>query len=68
MRKTGPRKVLCASGNTVEKWYDRRGRNFVVQVNDPQGNQIGDADYSGTKESRDFAFQSIIKQEGGKKY
>lgn len=33
----------------VERWYDRRSRNWIVQLLDEDGNQIGDAYYCYTK-------------------
>lgn len=33
----------------VVRWYDRRTRNWVVQVLDADRNQIGDAEYSATE-------------------
>lgn len=36
-------------GGTVETWYDRQTRNWVTQLKDTKGNQVGDAAFSGTK-------------------
>lgn len=33
----------------VERWYDQRSRNWIVQLLDENGNQIGDAFYCYTK-------------------
>ena len=30
---------------TVDRWYDRHSRNWVVQKMDADGNQIGNAEY-----------------------
>lgn len=35
---------------TVEYWYDRHTRSWVVQVKDDKGNQVGKAHYFGNKE------------------
>jgi len=56
------RKTLCKNGNTIFRWYDRRTRSTVIQTLDPQGNQIGEADYSGNKQSADWAHERIIQQ------
>ena len=34
---------------TIEYWYDRRSRNWIVQLKDKDDNQIGEAFYSGTR-------------------
>ena len=62
--KTTPalkRKTLCKNGNTVIRWYDRHTRSTVIQTLDPSGNQVGDADYSGNKQSADFAHARILE-------
>ena len=33
----------------VEKWYDRHSRNWIVQLLDAEGNQVGNAIYVYTK-------------------
>ncbi len=58
-------KARCANGNTVERWYDRKIRSSVVRVVDPAGNQVGDADYSGCKQSADYAYAQMIAANGG---
>jgi hypothetical protein len=52
----------CANGNIVETWYDRQSQNYVCIVKDPEGNQIGDADYSGCRTSMEFAEKQAVKQ------
>lgn len=59
------RKTICQNGNMIERWYDRKSRSTVIQVLDANGDQIGDADYSGNKQSADFAHEYFIKQNGG---
>jgi len=61
------RKVVCQNGNTVERFYDRRSRSHVVIVHDGQGNQIGDADYSGNTISMASFFYTRIRENGGPK-
>ena len=29
----------------LEKWYDRQTRSWVIQLKDPDGNQVGEAIY-----------------------
>ncbi|HWX29570.1 MAG TPA: hypothetical protein VNZ53_19260 [Steroidobacteraceae bacterium] len=45
-------------GWTVQTWYDPHTHSWVVQTKDEQGNQILDADYVGTIEDRDAAFEA----------
>jgi len=59
------RKVKCANGNFVERFYDKRLRQSVNRVVDSKGNQIGDADYSGNKLSADWARDVLISENGG---
>ena len=58
-------KILCHNGNTVERFYDRRSRSSVTLVKDPEGNQIGDANYDGDKVSAAFSMETMIKENGG---
>lgn len=59
------RKIKCKNGNTVERFYDRATRSSVTIVIDADGNQVGEADYSGNKVSAAFAMQQAIKDNGG---
>jgi len=59
------RKTLCKNGNTVLRWYDRATRSTVIQTLDASGNQVGEADYSGNKQSADFAHGAILKKNSG---
>jgi len=45
----------------VVYWYNRRARSWVVQLLDGEGNQIGDADYSGTESDRDWELARLKK-------
>ena len=47
------------------RWYDRSTRSTVVQTLDASGNQVGEADYSGNKQSADLAHVAILKENGG---
>jgi hypothetical protein len=37
----------------------------VIQTIDTNGNQVGEADYSGNKQSADFAHGAILKKNSG---
>ena len=56
------RKTLCANGLTVFRWYDRITRSTVIQTLDASGNQIGEAEYSGNKQSADAVHAWILRQ------
>jgi hypothetical protein len=64
-RRSLLRRVICKNGNVVERFYERTTRSHVVVVKDSDGNQIGDADYSGNTISMSSAFYSAIKENGG---
>ena len=59
-------KILCNNGNTIERFYEYSTRSSVVRVIDPDGNQIGDADYSGSKASADWATRVWLNANGGR--
>jgi len=50
--------------SAVEVWYDPHTRSWIVQDNDAEGNQIGDARYYGDKPSALRDQQSARKQYG----
>ena len=58
------RKTICKNGRTVLRWYDRRTRSTVIQTLDAQMNQIGEADYTGNKQSADAAHAVILRANG----
>jgi len=60
-------KTVCKNGNIVEHWYDRKTRSSVTQVNDPEGNQIGDAQFSGNRTTAQATRKASIKDNGGAK-
>ena len=39
--------------SSVDAWYDKHTRSWVIQKKDEEGNQVGDADYIGSKEEKD---------------
>lgn len=55
----------CNNGNSVERFYDRPARSSVTRVLDPNGDQIGDAAYSGNKVTADSEKEYMIAQNGG---
>jgi hypothetical protein len=59
-------KTKCKNGYTVENWYDRHSRNSIVRTINTNGDQVGDADYSGNRLSAKFAKDQMIKMNGGK--
>lgn len=59
------RRTNCKNGNTVERFYDKGTRSSVARVIDSDGNQIGDAEYTGSKSSADCVTIALIKENGG---
>lgn len=52
MKETFAKAIMLTElpgGGKVETWYDRRSRNYVTQLKDSEGNQVGEAEYSGTR-------------------
>jgi len=58
--------IKCKNGNSVVTWYDRQSRSWITQIIDPDGNQIGEADYSGRREGSNSAVVIAMKSNGGK--
>ena len=58
-------KTLCKNGRVVERWYDRSTRSWITRVIDSEGNQVGDADYSGDRQSALLAKTTMTKENGG---
>lgn len=42
---------------TVDRWYDRHSRSWVVQKKDADGNQIGNAEYVGSRREADLIWK-----------
>jgi 8-oxo-dGTP pyrophosphatase MutT (NUDIX family) len=42
---TNPRDKLLPKGWRMDRWYDSGSRNWVIQLKDPEDNQVGDAVY-----------------------
>lgn len=54
-------------GGKVETWYDKPTRSWVTQVKDADGNQVGEAEYTGSgKESAKKVHDFWVK-EGAKR-
>ena len=49
----------------IDSWYDRHTKDYVIQVKDDEGNQIGEAVRVGNKEERDYIIR-LMEQERGK--
>jgi hypothetical protein len=54
-------KKIANSEYYIDTWYDRHCRSYVTQLKDSNGFQIGDANYDGTKESRDWSVDQFLK-------
>lgn len=52
---------------SVDMWYDRTTRNWVVQVKDEHGNQIGDAVYVYTQPEALLEKARLERRHGVKK-
>ena len=50
--------------SVVEKWYDRHTRNWVVQLKDKSGCQVGNATYVYTKDEAEREVELIKKSYG----
>ncbi len=46
----------------VDTWWDRYSRNWITQVKDMDGNQIGDADYSGNRYGADITHERTVRK------
>lgn len=46
----------------IESWYDRKTRSYVTKKLDAEGNQIGDANYDGTKAGRDASVKAFERE------
>jgi len=46
--------------NRVEMWYDRRSRSWITRTIDHSGNQIGEAYYSDSRSSAEYARAEMV--------
>jgi len=49
----------------VRRWYDRRTRSWVVQKLDADGNQVGDAEYVGTRAGAEAIERQLREEVSG---
>ena len=56
---------IVRGANMIDSWYDRHTKDYVIQVKDDEGNQIGEAVRVGNKEERDYIIR-LMEQERGK--
>lgn len=54
--------IKLDSGRSIETWYDRRSRNWITQLLDEDQCQLGNAEYSGTKEGT-VLDQKVMREE-----
>lgn len=47
--------------DNVEWWFDRSCFSWVVRSIDNEGNQLGNADYVGTKSDRDMCIKTRLR-------
>lgn len=52
----------ASAGHVVEYWYDKRSRSWIVQYKDGDDNQVGTADYVGTKDDAIIAAAHMSKK------
>jgi hypothetical protein len=62
LTNTYRRAADITAGTYVDRWYDKHSRNWVVQLKDRNGNQIGSADYVGTAACALYAAQQMAEQ------
>jgi hypothetical protein len=43
----------------IEKWYDRHTRSWVIQIKNKTNDQIGNAEYFGTKEGAENEYKRL---------
>lgn len=55
----------CKNGNSVESWRDKGTISTVTRVIDPDGNQIGEAAYSGNNLTATSERETMLKDNGG---
>lgn len=53
-------------GTTVSTWWDKHSRNWITAVKDEEGNQIGDADFAGCKETALANHNARVKEKNDK--
>lgn len=46
----------------IEKWYDRKTRSWIVQTKNKNGDQLGNAEYFGTKQEAENEYKRLKKE------
>ena len=44
---------------TIDKWYDRKTRSWVIQIKNKEGFQLGEAQYFGTKQEAENEYKRL---------
>jgi len=68
MNTTTTKTTACRNGNTIEQWYDWSTRSHVTRLTDGAGNQIGDADFSGTSAGAKWMKAQLLKENDGESF
>lgn len=48
----------------IDAWWDRHSRNYIIELLNKDGYQVGNAIVVGTKASRDFMVRELKQQYG----
>ena len=54
-------KKTLSNGYTVDTWWDRQSRNWITQILDSEGNQQGEALFSGTRKDAEHDHKVAIQ-------
>lgn len=49
-------------GWRVETWWDRRSRNWITQLKDENGYQVGHAGFSGNKDGAELEHDHMVNE------
>ena len=47
---------------SIDAWWDRHTRSWVIQKKDRNGYQIGNAEYVGNRQSKDYVISQLQKE------
>lgn len=56
--------VMDYTVTNIDAWYDRHSRSWVIQKLNKDGYQVGDADYTGTREDKDWIVANLKEEYG----
>ncbi len=56
------RKNKRMHGHKIVTWYDRQTRSWVTQLKDRIGNQVGEAQYNGSKTGARASERELLKK------